>query len=188
MAFRKPERVATLTIANGVHPWCFQNAILNDPDQRAASQYMNRLKAADAEAMLSANGYAKLMRMMEGFSDTPWLSDALKARYVEQWSEPGALTGMLNWYRASPVVVPEVGAPVPEAPVMSVPPEMMTVRMPHLVIWGEADTALRPSCIAGLEQFAPDLTVQKVAGAGHWILHEKPQEIASAMLTHLIHK
>ncbi len=188
IAFRKPERIATLTIANGVHPWCFQNAILNDPDQRAASQYMNRLKAADAEVLLSANGYSKLMRMMEGFSGTPWLSDALKAQYVAQWSEPGALTGMLNWYRASPVVVPEVGAPVPDAAVMSVPLELMKVRMPHLVIWGEADTALRPTCIAGLERFAPDLTIRKVAGAGHWILHEKPQETASAMFTQLIHR
>ena len=188
MAFRKPERVRTLTIANGVHPWCFQNAILNDPAQRAASQYMNRLKALDAEALLSANGYSKLMRMMEGFSGTPWLSDALKARYVGQWSEPGALTAMLNWYRASPVVVPEVGAPAPAAPVLSVPAEMMTVAMPHLVIWGEADTALLPSCLGGLERFAPDLTIGKISGAGHWILHEKPLEIASALFTRLIYK
>ena len=57
----------------------------------------------------------------------------------------------------------------------------MTVSVPHLVLWGDADEALRPACLDGLDRFAPDLTVERVPGAGHWILHEKPKEVAAAM-------
>ena len=45
----------------------------------------------------------------------------------------------------------------------------------------EADEALRPACLEGLERYAPALKVRKVAGAGHWIPHEKPKEVADAM-------
>ena len=186
MAFRRPERIARLVIANGVHPWCFQRAIIEDEGQRAASQYMNRLRADDAETLLAADGFARLIRMMEGFSDTPWLNADLKQRYVDQWSEPGALTGMLNWYRSSPVLVPGIGEAAPVVPLLAAPRDTMRVAMPHMVLWGDADTALRPACLEGLGNFAADLTIRNVEGAGHWILHERPDVVASAMLTFLI--
>jgi pimeloyl-ACP methyl ester carboxylesterase len=88
---------------------------------------------------------------------------------------------MLNWYRASQIAVPEQGAPVPENSVLDLPREAMTVSVPHLLVWGENDTALRPSCIDGLDRYAPKLTVKNVAGTGHWILHEKPGEVAAAI-------
>ena len=181
MAFRRPDRVARLMIANGVHPICFQRAIFEDAEQRAASQYMNRLRDGDAEALLRADGFARLIRMMEGFSHAPWLTAEMKARYAGQWSQPGALDGMLNWYRASPVIVPGIGEEPPQAPLLATPREAMRVAMPHLLLWGEADTALRPACLEGLEDFAADLTIRKLADAGHWILHEQPYWVASAI-------
>jgi pimeloyl-ACP methyl ester carboxylesterase len=57
----------------------------------------------------------------------------------------------------------------------------MTVRVPHLLLWGEDDAALRPSSIAELGRYAPRLTTRRFAGSGHWILHERPAEIASAI-------
>lgn len=185
MAFARPERISRLVIANGVHPWCFQNAIINDPAQRAASQYMNRLCEADAEALLSANGFAKLFGMIEKFSAAPWLDDELRAEYRAAWSQPGALTGMLNWYRSSPVIVPGIGEAPGEAPVLALTPQTAGVRMAHLVVWGEDDTALTPACLDGLERFAPNLVIRRIAGATHWVLHEKPQEVADAMLDFL---
>lgn len=185
LAMRHPERISHLVIANGVHPWCFQNAIAHDPGQRAASQYINRLRAADAEALLSANGHAKLMRMIEGFSATPWMTDALRQRYRESWSQPGVLTGMLNWYRATPLVVPATGEPAGDIPLLGADKASFRITMPHLVLWGEADQALRPSCLDGLEDFAPDLTIRKISGASHWILHERPEQVAQAMLDFL---
>jgi epoxide hydrolase 4 len=33
----------------------------------------------------------------------------------------------------------------------------------------------------GLEAFVPDLHVQQVAGATHWVVHEQPQRVADAI-------
>jgi pimeloyl-ACP methyl ester carboxylesterase len=55
------------------------------------------------------------------------------------------------------------------------------VAVPHLLLWGEADEALRPSTIEALPDFSPDLTIERFPDAGHWILHEKPREVALAM-------
>lgn len=185
VAFARPARLTRLVIANGVHPWCFQRAIVEDEGQRRASQYINRLRAADAEARLSEDGYRRLMKMIAGFSKADWMTAAEADAYRAGWAQPGTLTAMLNWYRASPIVVPEVGAAVPEASIFGTAAEKMAVTVPHLVIWGEADEALRPACLAGLEGFAPDLTVERVPNAGHWILHEKPDAVASRIAAFL---
>jgi pimeloyl-ACP methyl ester carboxylesterase len=180
-AFAHPHRLTHLVIANGVHPACFQRAIFEDPDQSRASQYINKLRAPDAEDRLSANRYEKLFGMLSKFSATDWLTDEERAGYLAAWSEPGALTGMLNWYRASPVVVPAPGEAPTHAPILDIPEDALTVRMPHLLLWGEADTALRPSCIADLACYAPRLETRRFPGSGHWILHERPAEIAAAI-------
>lgn len=178
-AFAHPDRLTHLVVANGVHPACFQRAVFEDAGQRAASQYINRLSAADAEERLSADGYRRLMRMISGFSRAEWMTQEEADGYRQAWSRPGALTGMLNWYRASPVIVPEPGADPPHAPILDIPVQAMTVRVPHLLVWGEDDEALRPASIAGLAGYAPLLKVERVTGAGHWILHERPGEVAS---------
>ena len=57
-------------------------------------------------------------------------------------------------------------------------PELMRVRMPHLLIWGLEDKALRPSSRAGLARYCDDLRIMDVADADHWIAHQKPELVA----------
>jgi pimeloyl-ACP methyl ester carboxylesterase len=180
-AFRHPDRLTGLVIANGVHPVLFQRAILFNEEQRAASQYINKLRAEGAEIMMSKDRFARTFNMIEGFTATGWMSDESRAAYLEAWSAEGAMESMLNWYRASPIVVPEpeeAGEPVAESSgLLSVDADSVTVRVPHLVVWGEDDRALRPVCLSGLEAFAPDLVIRKVPRSGHWVLHERPAEV-----------
>lgn len=186
-AFAYPQRLSRLVIANGPHPVAFQRAILDDPAQRRASQYFLKLRAPGAAARMAEDDFSRTMRMFRGFSATPWLTDEDAAAYRAAWAQPGAMEAMLHWYSSSPIVVPEFDksrpdAPVPaDVPLLAVPDEKVTVRVPHLVVWGEADEALRPSCLEGLSRYAPDLTVVRVKDAGHWILHEKPGEVAEAV-------
>jgi pimeloyl-ACP methyl ester carboxylesterase len=184
-AFRHPHRLNGLVVANGVHPAAFQHAIIHDPEQRAASQYMTRLCTKGAEEMMRADNFSRTLNMIAGFSATGWMTDTIKEAYREAWRGEGTMEAMLNWYRASPVIVPPVDLPASEldgkVPVLDLPADALQVTMPHLVIWGEKDEALRPVCLEGLGQYAPDLTVRRVADAGHWILHEQPAEVASTL-------
>ena len=186
-SFRHPERLSHLVIANGVHPVCFQRAILDEPEQREASQYINLLRSERAEALLSEDGFRRLMGMIEKFSTADFMDEEMRAGYLDAWSQDGALTGMLNWYRAAPLMVPEKGV-LPGASTVLKLAELggFEVKIPHLLMWGEADQALHPSTFAGLDAYAPDLTIRRFADAGHWILHEKPKEVAAAIREYLM--
>lgn len=178
-AFLFPERLSRLIIANGVHPVCFQRAIFDDPAQREASQYINKLREPVTDARMVEDGCRRAFRMIEGFSPAPWLVGETRDGYRDAWSQPDAMTGMLNWYRASPVIVPEADAPAPASSLLSSDMSAFMVRCPHLLIWGSADVALQPSAYADLGEFAPDLRIEHVDGATHWILHEKPKQVAA---------
>ena len=180
-AFQHADRLSHLVIANGVHPVTFQRAILYDAGQRAASQYINLLRAPEADERMAAEGYRRTLSMIEKFSATGWMTDEERAGYLAAWSQPGAMRGMLNWYRATQLIVPGLDEPAPDAPILAMPAEAFRVRMPHLVVWGEQDQALQPACLAGLDAFADDLTIERVPDAGHWILHERPNAVASAI-------
>jgi pimeloyl-ACP methyl ester carboxylesterase len=58
---------------------------------------------------------------------------------------------------------------------------MLTVDIPTLVLWGMEDVALPPELIEGLEHYIPKLTLEKVEGASHWIVHERPEFVAARL-------
>lgn len=178
-AFRHPERLSGLVVVNGVHPVCFQRAILVDPEQRKASGYFKALRADGAAVRMAEDDFRRTFAMLERFSHAEWMTPERKEAYRAAWSMPGAMDAMLAWYRATPILVPDLDADVSRPPLLDIDRGLVTVRVPHLVIWGEADEALRSSCLDGLEAFAPDLEILRVAECGHWILHEKPEFVAA---------
>jgi len=100
-----------------------RNARTSHPCEHGAG-FLHR--ADHAERELPANGHAGLMRMVARFGDLTWMTADKRATYLQGWSEPGALTGMLNWYRASPLVVPKVGQTVDMAKVPRLDPAQAT--------------------------------------------------------------
>ena len=178
MAIAAPRRVARLAVINGVHPGPFQRALIEDAAQRLASAYMHELRAPDAEQRLSANGYGGLLEMIGRFGDLAWLTPGKRAVYLEAWSQPGALTAMLNWYRASPLVVPKAGEAVDATKVPKLDPAQLRVRMPHLLIWGMGDPALLPVSRATLAAYCDQpVVVREIEQADHWVVHQKTDEV-----------
>jgi epoxide hydrolase 4 len=176
-AIKHPEMIERLVIINAVHPGAFQREVARDPAQAAASQYIHALRAPEAEAHYAANDYALLWR---SFADvdiagklTPELRDGLRAA----WSQPGALTGMFNWYRAMKMSPPGANA----APPPQYPDSAMMVKVPTLVIWGLRDHALLPGCVEGLERWVPDVRVRTFPDYGHWISLEDPELVTREM-------
>jgi pimeloyl-ACP methyl ester carboxylesterase len=172
-----PQRISKLAVINGVHPGPFQRALIEDEAQRKASSYMHDLRDPRAEERLSANNFEKLLATLSRFGPQPWLTPDRRAGYIEAWSAPGALTAMLSWYRASPLLVPRPGEAVDPAEVMKLDPALLRIRMPHLVIWGMNDQALLPVSRATLADYCDDLTVREIAGADHWVVHQRTDEV-----------
>lgn len=175
LAFSRPDLMERLVVMNGAHPIPFQRALAAGGAQSAASQYIDELRAEGAEARLGANGAASLI---ERFSRADWLTGARREAYAEAFAQPGALTAMLNWYRATPLKVADPGAPIPEEELIAFDPDRMRVAPPHLLIWGMNDKALLPEATEGLEALCDDLTRREIADADHWVNHQKPDEVA----------
>jgi len=176
-AIAAPRRIARLVVINGVHPGPFQRALVEDEAQRRASAYIHYLRDPKAEERLSANDFEKLFGMLVRFGPQPWLTPEKRAAYLEAWRRPGALTGMLNWYRATPLVVPKPGEAVDPATLPRLDPGQLRVRMAHLVIWGMNDQALLPVTRATLADYCDDLTVREIPGADHWVVHQRTDEV-----------
>jgi epoxide hydrolase 4 len=178
MAFVAPARITKLVVINGVHPSTFQHALLHDPEQAAASQYIHFLRRDDAAALLSEDNFRRLLAFLSGgFGGGRWLSDVQRTSYIQAWSRDGALEAMVSWYRASPLVVPKPGETAWVNPVAHISRDRMRVMMPHLVLWGEEDKALRPSCLTDLGSFCTDLKIETIAEADHWIIHQQPDAV-----------
>ena len=175
-----PQYVKKLVIINAPHSVPFARALAHDPAQQAASAYMNFFRIDKAERVLSENGFERLLRMFNATADGHCaLTDEDIPRYIEAWSQPGALTGALNLYRASPLYPPT--ADDPGAAALKLDPAALSVRVPTLVIWGEADTALGTDLLAGLDALVPDMRVERLPDASHWVIHEYPQAVNAAM-------
>ncbi|WP_425468356.1 alpha/beta fold hydrolase [Phaeobacter marinintestinus] len=181
LAIRCPNQVSRLIIANGVHSVPFQRELAKGGAQSQASQYINVLRKPGSEDDLAADNYAKLMQLFSAHMDLGWMDDTRRKEYEAAWSHDGGrLKTMIHWYRATPLRVADPGQPITDLP--DFPVASFTVHCPHLLIWGENDTALLPETTQGLETYAPDLTRITIPDADHWLLHQTPETVARAIL------
>jgi pimeloyl-ACP methyl ester carboxylesterase len=183
-AMAHPEYLDKLVIVNAPHPGIFGRLLASDPEQQTASQYMLMFRRPQAEQALADSNYTTLVNIVLSAGLTSGaFTEEDKAAYLKAWSQPGALTGGLNYYRANRVGPPAPGrgtdpdAPPPPAGTVAVNPSALTVKVPTLVIWGEKDTALLAKNLDGLDQFVLQLTVRRIPEGSHWVIHEKPAEV-----------
>ena len=176
-AILHPEMLERLVIINAPHPGIFERELINNPEQRKASQYILLFRTPMAEPMLKAANYAALVAsvLREGLAKG-YFTEEDKQAYLEAWSQPGALTGGLNYYRAAPLGSFGGGKDSFASELPS-----LLVRVPTLVIWGEQDSYLLPGNLTGLQEHVPDLTVRRVPEGSHWVIHEQPAAVNVAI-------
>jgi len=183
LANQQPHLMQRLAIVNSPHPGTFLRELQNNPAQQKASAYMNFLIRPDAEALLREDDYRRLFGFFsDGRHDSSWLTESVKDQYRAVWDE--SLTGGCNYYRASPVRPPRAGDPAAAA--ITLPREMLTVDLPTLVVWAMDDIALPPELIDGLDGYVRDMVLEKVEGATHWIIHERPAFVAERLAAFLV--
>ena len=179
-ALRNDPRLTRLAIINAPHPAIFQKSLIESPEQRAASQYISAFRSRMFEKAVEGMGYEALFE--KSFSrhvDLAIIPEAERQQYIAEWSQPGGLTAMLNWYRASKLMVPPPGVtlPLPQWLLAAFP----KVQVPTLLIWGMQDKALLPMQLEGLDRLVEDLTIVRVPDAGHFVPWEAPEAVIAAL-------
>jgi len=179
-AARDDPRLERLAIINAPHWAVFQKSLIENEEQRKASQYISMFRNPAAEQAIEAMGLESFFEKVIGSNaDLGKTSESEKSQYLAEWSQPGALTAMLNWYRASRLVVPPPGITVP------LPDALLhfskTIHVPTLVVWGMADSALLPVQLEGLEELVDDLAIVRLPGIGHFAPWDAAGQVVAAL-------
>ncbi len=176
LANQHPDLIRRLAILNSPHPGTFVRELKANPEQQAASAYMNFLVRPDAETLMGTDDHRRMWRLFdEGDGPPAWLTPAVKDQYRALWRGGPGLVGGCNYYRASPVRPATAQDPAVQA--VDLPDAAVTVTVPTLVLWGMKDRALLPSLLDGLERWVPRLTLHRLHDASHWLVHEQPQRV-----------
>jgi pimeloyl-ACP methyl ester carboxylesterase len=161
-----------LVIMNVPHPALFARR-LRSFDQAARSWYMLFFQLPWLpELALSRNGAAPVARaFLSSARDKTRFPPEVLDVYRRNALAPGALTAMLNWYRALGRDVLRQGRR-----------KYAVIDVPTLMIWGEADTALTKATTFGTERYVRDLTMRYLPGVSHWVQQDAPLAV-NALLT-----
>lgn len=172
-----PEYVRQLVILNAPHPVIFARELAFNPEQQRASAYMNLFREEKAERVMAEDNYRRLVAMtLSEWAGPGGVDPELRAAYVAAWSQPGALTGALNYYRATPLHPAQNAAEADKLKQLAA--RTLSVETPTLVIWGERDPALLPGNLDGLEQHVSALHIQRIPEATHWVVHEEGERVS----------
>ena len=167
LAMRHPQRLQRLAIANVPHPVVMRNYLRTHPSQMLKSWYVFFFQLPRLpERVVKANSWKFLISAMPDN-----LNAKERARYREAWAQPGAMTSMINWYRAS-------------LRQMRKSTEISQIRVPTLVLWGKQD----PHISYEMASLSVDLCeaghLVTFEDATHWVMHDKPEEVNQLLIEH----
>jgi pimeloyl-ACP methyl ester carboxylesterase len=162
--------LASWTAMSVPHLASYGHAYRNDPEQKQASEYIEfLLRTGEAETALSLDDFARLRAGSWVQASAAQLSD-----YLSVFSQPGALTGALNWYRAA---FGTAGLDRLFAP--------FEVHVPTLTLWGRHDAAVSRSTTSTEQEYMRGPYRFVELDAGHWLIQERFDECSRAILEHL---
>jgi epoxide hydrolase 4 len=170
-ATRHPDRVERLAVLNAPHPAVAGSYITANPSQLLKSSYIGFFQLPWLpEAVLRANGFASIRHALLQSSRPGTFSEEDLTRYEAAWAEPGALTGMLNWYRA----------------LRSRPyARDARVKAPTLVIWGEEDRFLEKGLAEASLALCDSGRPVWFETASHWVHLEEAQDVSDELVEFL---
>jgi pimeloyl-ACP methyl ester carboxylesterase len=169
LAMNHPEVVDRLAILNAAHPRKLSQG-LHHPDQLRRSWYFFFFALPDLpEAVVHANHWHFFRHFLH--DARPAYTPEEIDRYVQAWSQPGAATGMINYYRSS-VRQSQKKAEAALRP----------VKAPTLVIWGERDGYLTPGLAEPDRDDVPNLDrVERLPDASHWVHHDEAERVTQLL-------
>lgn len=175
-------RVTRAVIANAPHPIGFSRLVWLNRHQRESSQYMRTFRDTANDQLIRDHGLGGMLaKAFEGRLQTEdKMEPEERAQLLRDWENRDAAFAMINWYRASPLYVPELDEPY-EIPADRAPPALPPLSIPTLVIWALDDHALPPENLEGLEDMVTNMTLVKVPDCGHFVPWEAPGAVNAAL-------
>ena len=173
-------RVSRAIIANAPHPAIFQKLLYTHHGQREASQYITAFRDTDNDPLVKDLGLNGLLEKVVKWDNPSAMEPEERAELMRDRQNRDAAFGMLNWYRASQMVVPTMDEPF-ELPADYSPPDLPDLTIPTLVIWALDDLALPPENLEGLDELVRPLSVVRVPDCGHFVPWEAHEAVTAAM-------
>ena len=156
-----------MVIANVPHPVVFRGYLKTHPAQMLKSWYAMFFQLTGIpERFVKAANWKFLIGAMPNY----WSEDQFD-RYREAWNQPGAITSMINWYRAT---FSRSGRPR----------NSDAIQPPTLIIWGKKDPHLSWQMADLSLEFCQDGKLVYFEDASHWVQHDKPKEVSQLLIDH----
>jgi epoxide hydrolase 4 len=168
-AYAHPELLQSLIVMNIPHPAKFVEG-LRHPQQLLRSWYIGAFQLPLLpELLLQAGDYWAIEQMLRGLAiDKTTFSDADLQAYKTAAAKPGALTAMVNYYRALSFSGPQWQS-------------WGILEVPTMLIWGEADAALGKELSVGTEDYVRHLRLRYIPQCSHWVQQERPHQVNTLM-------
>jgi pimeloyl-ACP methyl ester carboxylesterase len=164
-----PQRIAKLALLNVPHPSVMRKFISTSPRQFLRSWYMFLFQLPWLpEALFSAFNYHIGARALLRSSRPGTFTAEDLAHYRSAWSQPGALTAMINWYRALFRT--------------RIKFQDKTVRVPTRILWGERDDFLLTEMAHESLRYCTSAELFTFANATHWLQHEEPARVSELLI------
>ena len=174
-------RVTRAAIANAPHPVLFPKLLYTNRAQREASQYFSTFRDRANDPLIREHGLLPiLMKAFEGREVASTMEPDEQARLLQDWSDPDAAIGMLNYYRASPMEVLPLDAPY-KLPDDYQPFPLPKLTIPTLVIWAMDDQALPPANLDDLDTVIDNPEIVRIPDCGHFVQWEAPEAYNRAL-------
>ena len=169
-AMKYRERLEKLVILNVPHPIVSARTIGRDRRQTLKSWYMFFFQIPWLpETLMRPNNWRALVQGMVKGSRPGAFTDADIEEYRRAWSQPGAMTAMVNWYRAAVKIRPKL-------------PPNRRISTPTLIVWGAQDRfIIREAAQMSLE-YCDDARLEYIEDATHWVHLEEPQRVNQLIL------
>ena len=180
-AIREPDLLDRLVVLNAPHPECYRRTLRRSPRQALRSWYAFAVQVPWVpERLLRASDLAAVGRILSDTARPGAFSEAEIERYKRAMATEGTMTAALNYYRAQ--FRDGLGR---ELRSLVGRDRDTTVRVPTVVVWGEQDRALGTELLDGLGEFVPDLHVERLPEASHWVQADAPDQVTDLLLDSL---
>ena len=169
VALLHPQRIVKLAILNVPHPSVMRRYLKTNHRQFRRSWYMFFFQLPWLpEAAFTAFNFRLGVRSLVRSSRPSTFTSEDVAQYRAAWSQPGALTAMINWYRAAF----RYRSKFPDS----------TVHVPTRILWGERDAFLLSDMAHDSLRYCDTAELYTLANASHWLQHEEPDRVSELLI------